>query len=181
MRLVNYCVYNIIVPLFIVLMSIFLYVDTVNGSGGTLKYIISFFIFGTFIAGSTFFNRKFSYFFHPASFLFVVIGFVFLFTAAKELKRFTEAEEAIKMNLNYPFYLLVIVDAMYLLLLRTDKKVLRVVGVGNLILAGSAFILYKKYSSSLAFLIMMLTSVVISVIIAILCYDFESEDCWLVW
>jgi len=160
MRLFKYFLYRAFVLLFIVLSCIFMLIDN-NSSANALKYAILFIAFGTFLAGSAFFNKVLSEEYHPLILLYVVVGLVYVFIGSRRLDNYLNPDTSAFISLNYAKWLIIIAQAIFLVTLINKSSVLILSILSGIIIVIS-FFAYKE--SITLFAILNLVSVVISII-----------------
>lgn len=168
-RKLNYYLYHIVFSLFILALALFLSLDCLSGEfekGSSLKYVITFLIFGTYLGGCTFFSRKISESFHPLSLLYALFSLIIIFIASRGLNNYLNPETKNVMNLKIPFYTLVVIEAAYIYLIKFEDKVpLFIINIVVAVLSVlSAF--YAMKESEIVGIIIFLVLTVISIIIA---------------
>ena len=184
-RKFNYYLYHITLSLFILLVALFLFLDYSTGeveNGSSLKYIIVFLAFGTFLAGSAFFNRKLCEGYHPLSLLYVLAGLIIIFMGSRALTNYLNPETENIINLKIPLYILIVIEAVYVYFIYKESLVSLIINAIVAILGIiCAFVNINDEDMifRLGFLILTIISVIIATIRAIKGSETEIENSFL--
>lgn len=181
-RKLNYYLYHTIFSLFILALTLFLSLDCLTGEfeeGSSLKYVITFFIFGTYLGGCAFFSRKISEDYHPLSLLYVLFSLIIIYLGSKGLNNYLNPETESVMNLKIPFYTLLVMEAAYIGLIKfEDRAPLFIVNIVVAVLSILAFYSIKEFETVgiIAFSVLTVISVIVATIRAIQGCEEEIKD-----
>lgn len=184
-RKFNYYLYHIVFSLFVLLITLFLFLDYIQGefdNGESLKYIIVFLTFGTFLGGCTFFSRKVCEDYHPLSLIYMVFSLIIIFIGSKALTNYVNPETKNVMDLRIPLYTLFVMEAAYLLLIKfkdDNKKTIWLIvnAVPAILSVICAFNVYSAREPAIyGFLALTIITVIIATIRCIKSCDDEIEN-----
>ena len=180
-RKFNYYLYHVVFSLFILLITVFLFLDYKQGefsNGESLKYIIAFLVFGTFLGGCTFFSRKVCDEYHPVSLAYMVFSLIIIFIGSKGLTNYVNPETKNVIDLRIPLYTLFVIEAAYILLIKfkddNKKTILLIVNAVPAIL--SAICVFTSEPAIYGFLVSTIITVIIATIRCIKSCEEEIKD-----